>query len=268
MSELKNQTDSNRSPAEVYENLFVPALLGQWSRVMADIVDLKPGQHVLDVATGTGVLAIEAARRVGDKGAVTGADPNPAMLEVARRKSRDVKWVEAKGESLPFPDNAFDAVVSQFGLMFFDDKVGGLREMMRVLKSGGKMAVAVWDSIEHSPGYAALNESIEQLFGEEVASAYRAPFTLGDPQKLTGLCDEAGIASAEITKHDGAVTFESIEAMVYAEQMCTWSLGGLLNEEQFRQLLGEAERVLQPFVKEKGQVRFDVPVLVIFAAKK
>ena len=149
-------TQDGRSPAEIYEQCFVPALFQQWAPVIADAAAIAPGQRVLDVACGTGVLACAAAERVGPGGAVAGLDANPQMLEVARRKRSDVEWVEGRAERLPFPDQHFDAVVSQFGFMFFEDRVGALREMMRVLRPGGRLAVAVCDALAQSPGYSAF----------------------------------------------------------------------------------------------------------------
>jgi ubiquinone/menaquinone biosynthesis C-methylase UbiE len=121
------------TPAEVYEELFVPALFRQWGPIVADAARIGEGDRVLDVACGTGVLACCASDRVGPRGAVKGLDANADMLAVACRKSVQAEWIEGKAESLPFADESFDAVVSQFGLMFFDDRPGAIREMMRVL---------------------------------------------------------------------------------------------------------------------------------------
>ena len=131
---------ATRSPAEVYEEFFVPALFQQWGSVVADAAGIGPGQRVLDVACGTGVLACVAADRVGLGEMVVGLDPNEEMLAVARRKSARIEWRDGQAESLPFPNESFDAVVSQFGFMFFQDQRAALREMMRVLQPGGRLA--------------------------------------------------------------------------------------------------------------------------------
>jgi SAM-dependent methyltransferase len=255
-----------RSPAEIYDEQFVPALFRPWSGVVADAARLGPGQRVLDVACGTGVLACTAAERVGARGSVVGLDANPQMLAVARRKpAQNIEWIDGRAESLPFPDASFDAVVSQFGLMFFDDRVQALREMMRVLRPGGRLAVAVCDSLDHSPGYSALATLLERLFGDAVADAFRAPFVLGDPALLRSLCDQAGIARAEVTAHEGIVRFASIEALVSTERACAWTLGGLLDDAQFEQLLSEAEHELRPFAQSDSNVAFAMPALLVTA---
>ena len=162
--------------AEVYEQYFVPALFREWPPRLLDAARVAPGQSVLDVACGTGVLARAAIERVGPKGAVVGLDLNEGMLSVARRVEPRVDWRQGAAEKLPFPDGTFDAVVSQFGLMFFADRPRALREMQRVLKPGGRLAVAVWDAIERSSGYAAMNDLLLAELGPEVRGDAPRPF--------------------------------------------------------------------------------------------
>jgi len=176
----------NRSAAEVYEEFFVPALFEAWVGQVADAAAITTGQKVLDVACGTGVLARAAAARAGAAN-VTGLDVNEGMLAVARRVSPEITWEMGRAEALPYEDGTFDAVVSQFGLMFFEDRVQAIQEMARVLKPGGKLAVAVWDTLENIPGYAEMERLLARLFDEEVANSLRAPFNLGDTTALLPL---------------------------------------------------------------------------------
>lgn len=170
-------------------------------------------------------------------------------------------------ETLPFADGSFDTVVSQFGLMSFEDRTAGLREMMRVLRPGGRLAVAVCDALDHSAGYAVLAELLQRLFGVAVADALRAPFVLGDPARLGGLCGEARIAGAEITRRDGSVRFGSIGDLVSTERACVWTLGGILDDSQFDRLEHEAEVSLRPFQAADGTVAFTMPALIVLARK-
>src|SRR5262249_53538725 len=156
-----------------------------------DAAHARAGNRVLDVACGTGVVAREAARRVGSGGSVTGIDCNEGMLVVARRLAPAIQWQIGAAEALPAASGAFDVVVSQFGLMFFGDRMAALKEMWRVLRPGGGLAVAVWDALEHSPGYAAMVALLERLFGKRIADELRAPFALGDRKALASLFSDA-----------------------------------------------------------------------------
>jgi SAM-dependent methyltransferase len=258
---------SPADPATVYDQRFVPALFGQWGPVVAAAAGIGPGQAVLDVACGTGALACAAAGIVGPEGRVTGLDANPAMLAVARRKPGRVEWVEGVAERLPFADEAFDAVASQFGMMFFADPALALREMMRVLRPGGGMAVAVCDAVERSDGYAAFSHLLRRLFGAEVAEAFDAPFALGDPGRLAAIAAEAGISGATVERRNGLVRFPSIRDLVSTERACVWTLGGLLDEGQFERLATASETALAPFLDAKGAVRFTMPALIVTARK-
>jgi SAM-dependent methyltransferase len=255
------------TPAEVYDQMFVPALFAQWGDIVAEAARLAPGQRVLDVACGTGILALAAAARVGPSGAVAALDANDGMLDVARRKSSAIDWRSGRAEALPFDNGSFDAVVSQFGMMFFDDPVAALREMMRVLRSGGRVTVAVWDAVDRSPGYSALAALLQRLFGERIADAFRAPFVLGHRQRLLSLCADAGIDRATVTPHNALVRFASVGALVTAERACVWTLGGLLDDGQFERLRAEAGVALRPFVQGDGTIAFDVPALIMSADK-
>jgi ubiquinone/menaquinone biosynthesis C-methylase UbiE len=254
-------------PADVYDRSFVPALFGRWGPVVASAADVREGQRVLDVACGTGALTAAVVDLVGASGSVVGLDLNPEMLAVARRKPLPVEWVEAPAEALPFPDADFDAVVSQFGFMFFVDHVAALREMMRVLRPGGRLAVAVCDDVETSAGYGALARLLDRLFGTPVGDAFRAPFALGDAERLRALARDAGLPDADVRQHRGRVRFTSVEALVSAERACVWTLGGILDEDQFTRLLESAETELKPFASRDGSVDFDMPALVLTAGR-
>ncbi len=254
-----------RPPAEVYEAEFVPALFRPFAATVLDAAAVEQGQRVLDVACGTGVLARAAAQRVGARGAVSGLDANPDMLAVARRLEPSIDWIDGRAEALPLADGSVDAVVSQFGLMFFNDRVAALCEMQRVLRPGGRLAVAVCDTVERSPGYGALAALLQALFGARVADAFRAPFAIGDAALLRSLAAEAGLHGAEVLPRTADVRFASVDALVSAERACIWTLGGLLDDAQFDTLRREARRVLAPHVQPDGGVGFAMPALLIVA---
>lgn len=259
--------EEGRNPAEIYDARFVPALFAHWGPVVAAEAGVRQGDRVLDVACGTGALTLAAAGIAGSSGSVVGLDANPEMLAVARRKPGRIEWLEGKAEALPLSDNDFDAVVSQFGFMFFEDRPKALAEMRRVLKPGGRLAVAVCDAVEHSPGYGAFALLLDRLFGREVGDAFRAPFSLGDSGRLHEICSEAGLAGAEVVRRNAKVRFDSIDALVSTERACVWTLGGLLTDRQFERLLQESRAALRPFVIGGGAIEFDMPALIIKARK-
>jgi SAM-dependent methyltransferase len=254
--------------ANAYEAMFVPALFGQWAPKVADAAQIQPGQRALDVACGTGVLARELISRTGSSGRVAGIDPSPGMVAVAKHLAPDVEWREGVAESLPFPDQSFDAVLSQFGLMFFTDRRQALREMFRVLAPGGYLAVAVWDSLDNIPAFARLVALLEQTAGSRAADALRAPFALGDRQELASLFSEAGAPSAEITTHQGTAAFPSIRTLVEAE-LRGWLpvMGIILTEDQISGILQEAEHALSSYATTDGRVTFRLSAHLVSAKK-
>ncbi|MCP5082176.1 MAG: class I SAM-dependent methyltransferase [Alphaproteobacteria bacterium] len=255
-----------RSAADVYDEFFVPSLFQQWAAPVVEAAGVRSGHAVLDVACGTGVLACEAAARTGQEGSVVGLDVNEGMLAVARRTKPDIRWQNGRAEELPFADAAFDAVISQFGLMFFEDRVAALREMWRVLRPGGGLAVAVWDRMDTSPGYAAMEQLLQRLFGDTAALALQAPFNLGDTALLPPLFSEAGIANVQLQTQTGTARFPSLSAWVHTD-VKGWTLAGLIDEAQYQVLQNEAQTALAAFVQKDGTVAFDAPAHIVSAVK-
>lgn len=250
--------------ATAYEQLHVPASFRQWAPLVCDAARIAAGHRVLDVACGTGVLAREAASRVGPTGVVAGLDADPGMLGVARQLAPAIDWQPGTAESLPYPGDSFDAVVSQFGLMFFSDREQALREMLRVLVPEGTLAIAVWDRLEHSPAWRDEVGLLDRFGGTRAGDALRAPFVLGDTAELTALFERAGVASVGIATHVGTARFPSIRAMVEAD-LRGWLpvLGVTLDETQIARILSEAETLLAPYLSADGQVVFDASAHIV-----
>jgi len=244
--------------ATAYDTIMVPAMMEDWAVQVADAAALGPGQRVLDVACGTGVVSRVALARVGSAGAVTGLDPNRGMLAVAERRAPAVRWTHGAAEQLPFPDAAFDAVVSQFGLMFFRDRKRAIAEMLRVLARGGRWAVAVWDRVENIPAYAAEVALLERLAGTRAADALRAPFVLGDRDALAALFREAGAADARVTTERATARFPSLRILLEAD-LRGWLpvMGVPLPEDTIQTILREADREMAIYVGRDGTVAFE-----------
>lgn len=255
----------NTNAAEVYEDFFVPALFQQWPAQVAEAARVQTGMRVLDVACGTGILARSLAERLG-AGSVVGLDINPGMLAVAQRTAPLIEWREGAAESLPFEDASFDAVVSQFGLMFFEDRHAAIHEMVRVLKPGGKLAVAVWASLKDTPGYAAMAHLLQRLFGDTIAQALHVPYNLGSRQHLRRLFDKVSLSNVDLQTLEGAARFPSIAAWVYTD-VKGWTLADVLDDAQVETLLRHAEHELAPFVGPNGRVEFPAPAHIVTATK-
>jgi demethylmenaquinone methyltransferase / 2-methoxy-6-polyprenyl-1,4-benzoquinol methylase len=130
--------------ARVYDlmnSLMTAGLHHRWRERAADLTAVGPGDRALDVASGTGDLAVELARRVGPTGSVVGSDFSEAMLERAREKSADVTWEWANALDLPYPDDGFDAATVGFGARNFSDLDRGLSELARVVRPGGRVVI-------------------------------------------------------------------------------------------------------------------------------
>ena len=135
------------SAPELYERYLVPAITSVWANDLLDRVGPRRGESILDIACGTGVVARLAEQR-GHTGRLVGLDLNTAMLAVARAKSSTVEWVDGSALDLPFNANSFDVVLCQLGLQFFPDRPLALKEMVRVLKPGGRAGLSVYSAIE------------------------------------------------------------------------------------------------------------------------
>lgn len=255
------------SAADVYEEFFVPALFRPWASHVADAAAVGDGHNVLDVACGTGVLTREIQRRIKPDGTATGLDCNSDMLATARRTEPTIAWQSGQAEALPFADHSFDAVVSQFGIMFFEDRQTALAEMWRVLRPGGKLAIAVWDKLDNTPGYAAMTALLDRLFGPQIASALQTPFVLGEPDKLKPLFAAAGISHPEIETKNELARFPSIREWVHTD-VKGWTLADMIDDEQYDLLQREAQIDLAPFAKAKdGPVEFASPAHIVSATK-
>jgi demethylmenaquinone methyltransferase/2-methoxy-6-polyprenyl-1,4-benzoquinol methylase len=126
---------------DVMNSVMTAGMHHRWRARAADLARVGPGDSALDVASGTGDLALELVRRVGPSGRVVGSDFSEGMLELARKKSDAVEWEWANALDLSYPDDAFDAATVGFGARNFSDLAQGLREMTRVVRPGGRVVV-------------------------------------------------------------------------------------------------------------------------------
>jgi ubiquinone/menaquinone biosynthesis C-methylase UbiE len=190
-----NATDYQGSAPENYEKFFVPAIGAPLAADLVAAAALRPGERILDVACGTGVVTRLAAARVGGSGAVAGLDVNPGMLAVARSAAANdasIEWYETSAEAMPLADGSFDVVLCQMGLQFMPNKVQALKEIRRVLGPGGRVVLNLPGPIPEL--FVAMREALAQHIGPQCARFVDVVFSLHDGEQLEGLMSEAGFS--------------------------------------------------------------------------
>ena len=223
------------NPAEVYESFLVPHLFTPWARDLVARAEPKPGERVLDVACGTGIVVREVLPVVDLNGRVAGVDFSPEMLAVARTRvpgEAPVEWYEASAEALPLSDAAFDLVLCQQGLQFFPDKPAAIREFRRVLAPGGRVALSVWRTLEHNPVHEAINEAVVRHLGTPTLAASFS----GNAPELGALLSGTGFDDVAIEPVTMTLRFPSADRFVRLSALAGAAVAPVMAE------LDEAER--------------------------
>src|SRR5205085_1947752 len=150
----------------LYEDYFVPLIFAPYAEDLADRVAARSPARILEIAAGTGVVTRALLARLPESATIVATDLNPAMLETAKQvgTSRPVQWKPADAMQLPFGDGEFDAVVCQFGVMFFPDKGRAFAEARRVLRPGGAFVFNAWDRIEDNEFADVVTSALATLF--------------------------------------------------------------------------------------------------------
>ncbi len=208
--------------AAIYESTFVPAIFADWAAPLADAVGLEPGQTVLDVACGIGILARTAAARVAPTGKVIGLDLNDGMLTVARRVRPDLEWRQGDAADLPFPD-----------------ATQPLREMGRVCKPGGTVGVQVYSSLNAQPAYGPWVDMVARHVDQEAISLLSAYWVHGDLDTLRSRFESAGLDITAIRTRLGTARWDSIDEMVRTEVKST-PLVDRISDNVYRQIREES----------------------------
>ena len=171
------------------------------NQILIEHTAIKPGERVLDLGSGTGDPAISIGIALGGNGSITACDLTPEMLTTARNRSVNVgldvmDFAAADMSSLTFADNSFDCVTCRFGLMFPEDRVAAAREVLRVLKPGGRVAYMVWGPYEENPPFFVIRRALAQALGQEEGPVPHR-HSLGQPGQLKEILDAAGFDRTE-----------------------------------------------------------------------
>ncbi len=185
-----------------YDRLLGPMLFEPYARDIVQRLHLGRTPRVLEIACGTGRVTRHLLASMGGNALLTATDLSPSMLLEARVRigdDRRVTWQEADAMKLPFEDGAFDAVVCQFGVMFFPDKALGLAEMHRVLAPRGRLAFNTWDSMEQNPYAAVASRAVKEFFPFDPPTFFDIPFGMHDVTALEALTTDAGFTKVQVT---------------------------------------------------------------------
>jgi SAM-dependent methyltransferase len=227
---------------------------------------VAPGQAVLDVACGTGVVARTAADRMGGRGRVVGLDLNEGMLAVARRLRPDIEWRQGDAAELPFDAGSFDVVLCQSALMFFPDRAAALRQMARVATARGTVAVQVWDRLEAQTGYGAVYRAFAEHLGPEATALETSYWALGDLELMGSLFEAAGLRVTATRTRVGTVRFASAEEAVATEIEAT-PLAERIGRDGYGRVLAAGAEAIRPFVVDGGRVELPIQGHLVTAAK-
>jgi SAM-dependent methyltransferase len=252
---------------KIIREMFAPV-----TQALTQDAEITGGCAVLDVATGPGEPALSVADLIGPEGRVVGTDAAPEMVEAARREGLrlglpNISFEVAFADSLPFSANAFDAVVSRFGVMFFPSPVDCVREWMRVLKPGGRVAMAVWHFAERNPFHYSVSQVVERYF-DSPPPAPDSPdaFRFANPGKLQEVLSEAGVAATS----ERLLRF-AIQASISVENF--WTLRSemseklrtklaMLSKQQITELKAEVIKALSAYSSDRG-ISFPAEVLIV-----
>ena len=245
------------------------------TEAMIERADIREGQSVLDVAGGAGEPSLTIAERVGPSGSVTCTDAIAEMVEAARSEAnrrglKNVQFRQCTADSLPFPDNSFDVVVSRLGVMFFPDAVGAMREMLRVVKPGGPLTFAVWYKSDVNPFCylvsGVMDQHVKAVADPDAPNAFR----FAELGKLAGVMKQAGATDVR----DEVVSF-NLEAPLTALEFWTMrsqtsdtlreKLANLPATEQ-AQIAAEVEQAVKEFFPH-NQMKFPAQMLIATGRK-
>jgi ubiquinone/menaquinone biosynthesis C-methylase UbiE len=253
--------------AELYEAQFVPALFAEWAPRLVELAGVAPGQAVLDVACGTGIVARTVADAQRGRGRVVGVDLNTAMLDVARRVRPDLEWRQGDAAYLPFADGAFNTALCQMALMFFPDPARALAEMARVVGPAGTVGVSVPAALAAQPAYAPFVAMAARHAGPDAVGLLSTYFASGDLDELRKLVEAAGLRITATRTYRGTVRCPSIDAFVATEVEST-PLRERISDEVYARIREDARDLLRPFTTAGGAAEIPLEGHVIAARRQ
>ena len=241
------------SAAATYRDVHLPRVFAPWARVLLEIQPAKPGEAVLDAATGPGTVARQAAALVGPQGRVVGVDISAAMLNVAKAWPQEtgaatIEYLESSASHMPLESAQFDVVYCQQGLQHMSEPDQALAELARLLKPGGRLAVAIW---QQSP-FGLFRETVASLNIPQ-EGAQPSPFGR-DPNQLAEALQRAGLAQVNVQQREMVSVLDGGVPQAIEVAMATSASAGLSNlSEDQRAAVNEAFRkAIEPLQQADG----------------
>lgn len=221
---------------------------------LVELAQLQPGQHILDIATGTGIVAITASERVGSEGKVIGVDFTPGMLNQARRKIaaaglQNIELIEADAESLTFDDEQFDAIFCATAIVLLSDIPAALRNWYRWLKTGGIVAFSCWSTTSF---FTPVITKVCAKYGLALPNLHEP---LGSPEKCQTLLQEIGFKDIEIKTEQFGSYLSLDEAKNYWKGKWLYANGHpllQLSEAQIEPLKAQFKAEIETLATEQG----------------
>jgi SAM-dependent methyltransferase len=271
--ESKSSWDAAAAGWEKWWPLFERAAQGVSNRLV-ELAKIKPGDRVLDIATGTGEPAITAARKVGPNGRVIGVDHSAGMLAVARRRAAslglgNVEYREGEAASLREPAASFDAVVCRWGLMFVPDLAAAARGIHDLLKPGAWLATAVWDSGDKVPMITLAGPQVRAMLGIAPPPAGTPnPMSLADTSILERALTGAGFRDFKVEPMNVTFEFDSPEKFLESRKDISYDFRSAMASqpaEMQRKLEEVVVKEAQPYVGADGKMRCNNQTLLVSA---
>ena len=255
----------------------IRAMFAPLTAALIEHARIRQGDSVLDVAGGAGEPSLTIARVVGPLGSVMCTDAVPEMVAAAEREAlrlgvENVQFRQCTADSLPFADDSFDVAVSRLGVMFFPNPVAGLREMLRTIKPGGRIALAVWGKSELSPYSYVVTDVISRHVQSPKAEP-DAPdaFRFAEPGKLAAILKEAGAINVgeSVVKFDIAAPLSPAEFWVFRSEISESLRVKLksLSLEVRDQIGCEVQDAVTEFFYD-GQMSFPAQMIIVNGQKR
>jgi ubiquinone/menaquinone biosynthesis C-methylase UbiE len=211
MSERHDFDFDGDSVPKAYDSILVPVLFEAWAEMLLQRLPPQPDWSILDLATGTGIVAQKLAEKLGRTCSIIGTDVALEMLATARLRCQNVSdivsFIESPASPLEFADNSIDAIYCQQGFQFFPDKRSAAQEMYRVLRTGGKVAVSTWSPLEQCVFFGLIDKALRRCQLDEIAETLSIPFNLMPEDQLHGHFAAAGFHSITLEKCEKNLVF-------------------------------------------------------------